>query len=127
VFAHVRQPNDYTCAPAVVAIVTGAPLDELIREMRPTPTGGSSHRKLIKALRARGVLCSDRFEVVSKKRPLPRDAIVRISFPHKDVGHVIVKHGDVWFDPVEPWPYTCSAPLLVCGRVTSSLWISRER
>lgn len=130
-YAHVKQPNGYTCVPAVVAIVTGAPLDELIAEMRPTPRGGTPHKKLIRALRDRGVRCGDRF-VPCRWKTLPHSAIIRITHPKgvKPGGHVVVKIGRTWLDPALDGPFTGEPIRLVSGdlvwvqgsRITSSLW-----
>lgn len=68
--SHVCQPNDYTCAPACVAMLTGRPLAELVAVMRPTPRGGCPNTRITDALRAYGVPCAGRFASV-RGRALP--------------------------------------------------------
>lgn len=129
-FTHVKQPNGYTCAPAAVAIVTGDSLDELIAELHPTEKSGTRHALMIRALKRRGVRCGERFESL-RGRPLPHTAIIRISYPDKRVGHVVVKHGRTWFDPALDAPFDGEPIMTVsgqrvwigCARITSSLWL----
>jgi hypothetical protein len=107
-------------------------VDELIAEMRPTPRGGTPHRKLIRALRSRGFACGDRF-IPCRGKPLPHSAVVRITHPKgiKPGGHVVVKIGRTWFDPAldapfdgEPIRTTCGNRYWVGGsRITSTLWL----
>lgn len=124
---HVKQPTPTSCAPACVAIVTGEDVHKLIAEMRPGPRRGTPHARIIRALRDRGVRCGDRFETV-RGRPIPRFAIVRISYPDKR-GHVVVKHERTWFDPMLDAPFRGDPPrgpvTLWAGesRITSALWI----
>lgn len=124
-FAHVTQPNDYTCGAAVVSIVTGAPLAEVIAEVRPTQKRGTPHARIIGALRARGVLCADRF-VSIRGKSLPLVGVVRILFPGKQ-GHVVVKNGNTWFDPLLKQSFTGMPPANRWGddgsRITSFLEI----
>lgn len=98
VLTHVRQPNDYTCACAVVAMLTGRELDDVIAELRPTPKRGTTHRRMIDALKAHGVRCGDRF-VSLRNRPLPHTAIVRMIYDDAAYGHVAIKVGGTWYDP----------------------------
>lgn len=126
---HVRQPNDYTCGPAVVSIVTGAPLDELIAEMKPHPIRGTLHKKIITSLRARGVVCGDRF-VGLRGRVLPETAIVRVRMANNK-GHVVVKHGETWFDPLLMGSFRGLPPRgdwtwIEGARMTSCLWIGKH-
>lgn len=128
-FQHVKQPNSYTCGPAVVAIVTGDPIERIIAELRPGAKRGTPHRRLIGALRARGVRCGDRFLSLQGK-PLPHSGIIRITYQNKH-GHVVVKHGRTWFDPLLDAPFTGEPIMTVSGRriwvdgahITSSLWL----
>lgn len=127
--AHVRQPNGYTCVPAVVAMLTNEPIAALIAELRPTPKGGTPHKRLVRALKSRGVRCGDRFVNV-RGRPLPHTCIVRVSWG-KRLGHVVLKVGRQWFDPQLPEPFTGEPIMTTCGnrywvdaaRITSALWI----
>lgn len=125
VFSHVKQSDDHTCGPAVVAIVTGASYAQLVRELRATPKRGVRHRHLIEALRSRGVRCADRFTHAGK-RPLPEVCVARVVFPSK-VGHVVVKSGTTWFDPLLDAPFAGTLPTDRAwsggGRVTSFLEI----
>lgn len=124
---HVKQPTPTSCAPACVAMVTGVDVHTLIAEMRPGPKRGTAHERIIRALRARGVQCGDRFQSV-RGRPLPRFAIVRITHPNKR-GHVVVKHEQTWFDPLLDALFTGDPPRgLVTpwaggSRITSALWV----
>lgn len=129
-FAHVKQPNGYTCVPAVVAMITGAPIEELIAELRPTEKSGTPHKRMIRALANRGIRCGGAFVSV-RGRPLPHTAIIRISYPDKKPGHVVLKDGRTWFDPALDAPFTGEPIRTVsgqrvwvgCSRITSALWI----
>lgn len=135
---HVQQPNNYTCGPACVAIITGAPLDELIPEMRVSPKNGCRNSAITKALRARGVVCGDRFASV-RGRALPDAGVIRIFHTADMRGHVLVKHGRMWFDPLMSGPFAGDPPkdhawpvVVECGgvhsiqswRIASALWVA---
>lgn len=106
---HVQQPNDYTCGPACVAVLTGEPIDKLIAEMRPTPKNGTWNKGLINALRRHGIICADRFES-ARGRQLPELCIVRIITIGMCMGHVVVKNGRTWYDSVLPGPFEGDLP-----------------
>lgn len=124
-FVHIQQPNDYTCGAAVVAMITGTPIADVIAELRPTPKGGTRYKRMIEALkRCPRIACGDRFVSVRGK-PLPAIAVIRITHDAKRVGHVVVKHGRWWFDPILPAPFQGHPPGLTwagTSRITSSLW-----
>ena len=123
---HVQQPNEYTCVPACAAMVLDADVALMIDRLKPTPKGGTPHRKLIAVLRDHGVRCGERF-MVARGKPLPHTAIVRVMWPEKRTGHVVLKHGRTWHDPQLPGPFTGDLPetreWANGGRVTSFLWI----
>lgn len=126
---HVKQPNDYTCVPAVVAMITKEPIESLIAELRPTPKSGTPHKRLVRALMNRGVRCAGGFVSV-RGRPLPHTCIVRVSWG-KRLGHVVLKVGRQWFDPALDAPFTGDPPMEKSGRrvwagearITSALWV----
>lgn len=132
---HVKQPTPTSCAQACIAMITGADVHELIAKMRPGPKTGTRGAAIVRALRDNGVRCGDRFMGV-RGRPLPNFAIVRIVYDD-DRGHVVVKHGREWFDPLLEAPFSgdpTSASALIeerkaalewvpGARITSALWI----
>ena len=128
---HVMQPDDYSCACAVAAMLLDRPLAELVAEMRPSPRTGVPHRRLIAALRAGGLRVEDRFKSIHA-RPLPDVAVVRVTWGDRRVGHVVLKVQRRWFDPLLARPFTGMPPDAVVtsrnivpwsggGRITSSL------
>lgn len=129
VVEHVKQPNGYTCVPAVVAMITKEPIEALIAELRPTPKSGTPHKRLVRALKSRAVPCGDRF-VNMRGRPLPHTCIVRVSWG-KRLGHVVLKVGRRWFDPQLDGPFAGEPIMTVsgqrvwvnCARITSALWL----
>ena len=126
---HIKQPNDYTCVPAVVAMITRDPLESLIAELRPTPKSGTPHKRMVAALKGRGVPCGDRF-VNMRGKPMPHTCIVRVSWGRR-LGHVVLKVGRRWFDPLLDAPFVGEPIMTVsgervwvdCARITSALWL----
>ncbi len=126
---HVQQPNEFTCVPAVVSMITKEPIETLIAELRPTPKSGTPHKRLVRALKSRGVPCGDRF-VNMRGKSLPHTCIVRVSWG-KRLGHVVLKVGRQWFDPQLSQPFTGEPTMTASGqrvwvdsaRITSALWI----
>lgn len=127
--AHVKQPNNYTCVPAVIAMITNEPVELLIAELRPTPKSGTPHKRMRQALKKRGVSCGERF-VNMRGKPLPHTCVVRIAWG-KRLGHVVLKVGAQWFDPLLDRPFTGEPPMDGSGfrpwvggaRITSALWV----
>lgn len=124
---HVQQPTRTSCAQACIAMVTGADVHELIAKMRPGPITGTRGGAIVRELKARGIRCDDRFRSV-RGRPIPHYALVRIIHSNKR-GHVVVKLGRQWFDPLFAEPFTGEPPITTKewtpgSRITSALWIN---
>ena len=99
---HVRQPTDVTCAQACAAMLLGAPIETVIRELPPT-SDGTRHREFIEFLRRCGVDVGERF-TSARARAWPKNAIARITWPDGD-GHLVIKLGRVWHDPLFRRPF----------------------
>lgn len=91
-------------------MLTGISVLTAIAELRPGK-GGVMHSKMIAALRARGVRCADRFVVFRKPADLPELCVVRIKYAgEKRWGHVVLKSGRSWHDPLLPHPFDGDLP-----------------
>lgn len=65
----VKQPTTETCGQACIAMITGKPIEEVIRDMRTS--GPTSIGQLIEILDRYGVKHAERNTRISKKNPLP--------------------------------------------------------
>ena len=65
----VKQPTTETCGQACIAMITGKPIEEVIRDMRTS--GPTSIGQLIEILDRYGVKHADRNTRISKKNPSP--------------------------------------------------------
>lgn len=129
---HVHQPTALSCGHACAAMVTGLPVERLIRAAGDGPTCSASIDRM---LRAGGWhLAQLRLRRVSATRPLPEFAVLRVVWPDevlardaraipRDLGHWVLWAEDRAWDPMDPGVRRLDH--LDPGRVTSYLEVLR--
>lgn len=120
--AHVQQPTDSSCIPAVLAMVLGRDVQQVVADLKPSKSG-VRHSKMILYLLGAGVKVADRLTVVRSIDSLPERCIVRIRWGKRRWGHVALRNGAWWHDPALPQAFHAAKPDLSWGdgRITSFL------
>lgn len=93
-----KQPTDMSCGQTCVAMIVGIPARDILLK-RPDKKNGTTVQDLIKLLRGYGFRTD--YELTLGP-PLTKTAICRMKIPRKSVGHWIVYHEGLFFDPAEP-------------------------
>lgn len=87
----ILQPTPETCGQACVAMITGKPVEEVIKDMKTS--GPTSIGQLMEILDRYGVRHAERNTRISKKNPTPHE--YSILTVHADGGYT---HWVLWFD-----------------------------
>lgn len=93
----VLQPTFETCGQACIAMITGKPVEQVIKDMRTS--GPTSIGQLIEILDFYGVKHSEKNTRISKKNPLPHE--FSILTVHTDAGytHWTLLFDNKYYDP----------------------------
>lgn len=112
----VMQPNPAACGQACIAMITGRPVEEVIKTMKTA--GPTSIGQLIEALDHYGVAHAEKNRRISKKNPVPAAySILTVHMP--EYTHWVVYSGGKYYDPEFGLLDQCHP----AGRVTSFLAI----
>lgn len=102
-------------------MLTGRPIDVVLRELPHREVTGTRHRDLFDYLSRHGIQHGGR--LLSAAHGLPHVALVRVTWPGRPArGHLILKSGRTWYDPLLARPHTGDLPSsreYHGGRVTS--------
>lgn len=93
----LQPPGVQCCGQACCAMLTGMELEDVCREI------GHSHasytREIVKFLRSHGYDCPDKLRRLKTGEPLPDPCIIKMRIGDRTVGHVVVYHDGVCYDP----------------------------
>lgn len=104
---HIRQPTENSCGQTCLAMYLGVSVETVLKDL-PDRKRGTYSKEAINYLRRQGVRCADRL-TSAHQRVLPKIALVRIVWPNKK-GHLVLKVGESWFDPLLPAPFYGTLP-----------------
>ncbi len=115
----VIQPTPEACGQACIAMITGKPVEEVIRDMKTS--GPTSIGQLMDILDFYGVKHGERNTRISKKNPVPAEYSILTVHTNGGYTHWALLYGGRCYDPefglIEgEYPY---------GRITSFLRIDR--
>jgi len=93
----VMQPTPETCGQACIAMITGKPIEEVIRDMRTS--GPTSIRQLIEILDRYGVKHAERNTRISKKNPVPHPCSILTVHTNAGYTHWVLLNEGKYYDP----------------------------
>ena len=113
----ILQPTFETCGQACIAMITGKPIEEVIKDMKTS--GPTSIGQLIDILDFYGVKHAEKNTRISKKNPVPYEYSILTVHLDKGYTHWTLLYDNKYYDPEfglidGEYPY---------GRITSFLGI----
>lgn len=93
----VIQPTSETCGQACIAMITGKPIEEVIRDMRTS--GPTSIGQLIEILDRYGIKHAERNTRISKKNPTPYPYSILTVHTNYGYTHWTVLYDGKYYDP----------------------------
>lgn len=93
----VFQPTSETCGQACVAMITGKPIEEVIKDMKTS--GPTSIGQLIEILDHYGVKHEERNTRISKKNPVPHPYSILTVHMNQGYTHWTLLYDSKYYDP----------------------------
>ena len=93
----ILQPTVETCGQACIAMITGKPIEEVIKDMKTS--GPTSVGQLIEILDFYGVKHADRNIRISKKNPVPYKYSILTVHTNEGYTHWVLLFDNIYYDP----------------------------